>query len=111
MTTIIVTKSSGRLGLTCENHPKRKGALVVGLVEASTAAAAGLRVGDLIVSVNHYLTTCTQWPLTSKECISAVCADMRALELVRGVHALVAVEVCVVGRAGDVDGCGALERC
>ena len=48
MTTIIVTKSSGRLGLTCENHPKRKGALVVGLVEASTAAAAEPQVVNVL---------------------------------------------------------------
>ena len=62
MTTIIVSKSSGRLGLTCESHPKRKGALVIGLVETSAAAAAGLRVGDLIVSVYHYpVSTSTEF--------------------------------------------------
>ena len=98
MTTIIVTKSSGRLGLTCENHPKRKGALVVGLVEASTAAAAGLRVGDLIVSVNHYPVS------TSKECIKHIdqSADVLQLRLacatrkvvLNKAHGCVGIETC-----------------
>ena len=98
MTTIIVTKSSGRLGLTCENHPKRKGALVVGLVEASTAAAAGLRVGDLIVSVNHYPVS------TSKECIKHIDQNADVLQLrlacatrkvvLNKAHGCVGIETC-----------------
>ena len=75
MTTIIVSKSSGRLGLTCESHPKRKGALVIGLVETSAAAAAGLRVGDLIVSVNHYPVS------TSTECIKHIDQSADVLQL------------------------------
>jgi len=62
--TIILSKSKGRLGITCENHPSREGALVSKLVEHS--AAAGLKVGDLIVAVNHY-------PVQNhKECIQRI---------------------------------------
>ena len=98
MTTIIVTKSSGRLGLTCENHPKRKGALVVGLVEASTAAATGLRVGELIVSVNHYPVS------TSKECIKHIDQNADALQL------SLACATRKVGR-NKAQGCVSIETC
>jgi hypothetical protein len=63
-----------------QRHPKRKGALVVGLVEAPTATAAGLRVGDLIVSVNHYPVS------TSKECIKHIDQNADVLPRCRCSH-------------------------
>ena len=53
-TQITLSKRAGRLGVTCVNA-EPFGALVSSLIQNSVAAAAGLRVGDVITSVNGHL--------------------------------------------------------
>ena len=52
---VSVSKRSGRIGITCTNLPEGNGVRITGLLRDSVGAAAGLNVGDIIVSVNGVL--------------------------------------------------------
>ena len=52
---LMIPLGEGELGLTITNNAHGKGVVVSALLDGSLAAAAGLNVGDVIVSVNGTL--------------------------------------------------------
>ena len=52
---LALDKSSGRVGITCIDNPRGRGVVVQGLVADSIAPAAGLHVGDVLLSVGGVL--------------------------------------------------------
>lgn len=78
-TQVAVSKRAGRLGVSAVDAPNRQGAIISGLCENSVAAAAGLHVGDVVVTVNGYMVG------GHRDCIEAIdgAADRVAFVLAR----------------------------
>lgn len=76
---VVVFKRAGRLGVSAVDAPNRHGAVISGLCENSVAAAAGLHVGDIVVTVNGHMVG------GHRDCIEAIdgAADRVAFVLAR----------------------------